>query len=99
MATRSGLRAAGLGSRLSGVGRRQGRARLVDLGVVLVLAMVVAGIQAAIRAAAGIKATEDGDALSTVVGFIVLALIVTYDPLTTRLFGATPNSGRSTFES
>jgi uncharacterized RDD family membrane protein YckC len=66
------------------------RVRLVDLGIVLVLAIVVAGIEAAVRAAAGIKATEDGDALSTVIGFIVLAIIVAYDPLTTRLFGATP---------
>jgi uncharacterized RDD family membrane protein YckC len=83
-----GLPERGAGS-LASVADRA-RARLVDLGVVLVLAIVVAGIEAAVRAAAGINATEDGDALSTAVGVVLLGLIVAYDPLTTRLFGATP---------
>lgn len=83
-----GLPAVGPGS-LASIGERIG-ARVIDGIVWFALAAALVGVEAAIRAVAGIEATDEGDALTTALGLVLLALIAGYDPLTTRLFGATP---------
>lgn len=53
--------------------------------------MPLVGLEAAIRAAASIgEAPEGGDALDSAFGTAALLVGLLYDPITTRLFGATP---------
>lgn len=83
-----GLPAQGEGS-LATLAERSG-ARLIDALVWLVLMMPLVALESGVRAITGIEGTEDGDALSGLLGMVALAVVIAYDPVTTRLFSATP---------
>ncbi len=82
-----GLPATGSGSLVS-LRTRIG-ARGIDVAILLGLMMLLVGAEAAVRAAVGIDEPENPDALRSVVGFLTLAIVVAFDPLSTALFGST----------
>lgn len=65
-------------------------ARLIDVVVWFVLVLPLVALEAGIRALTGIQRAEDGDALSSTIGLAMVAVLIAYDPVTTRLFSATP---------
>lgn len=84
-----GLPATGPGS-LASFGQRLG-ARGIDIAVCFALAGVLIGVEAAVRAITGVEAPaeDDGDAISVVLGLVMLATWVAYDPVTTAIWGRT----------
>ncbi len=54
------------------------------------VAMLLLGAEAAIRAVVGIDDPENSDALGSAIGFVLLAIVVAFDPLTTVVLGSTP---------
>ena len=84
-----GLPVAGEGS-IADIGERIG-ARAIDAVAWFLLVLPLVGAEAAIRAGTGTgPAPEGGDALESLFGFVLLVVLVLYDPITTRLLGATP---------
>jgi uncharacterized RDD family membrane protein YckC len=72
-------------------GRERNLARAVDLGILLMLALAIAGLEVAVRAVTGMAEPEPdaGDWLRSVVGFALIGLFVAYEPISTALIGTT----------
>jgi uncharacterized RDD family membrane protein YckC len=83
-----GLPASGAGS-VASIGERIG-ARAIDGVVWFVMVLPLLAIEAGIRAVVGLESSEEGDALTGIIAFTWLGLLAAYDPITTRLLGATP---------
>ncbi len=67
-------------------------ARAIDFVVVIPLLMLLVGVEAIIRAVTGVEASEtESDWVSSMLGFFLLLVFVSFDPIASLLFrGATP---------
>ncbi|MFW6010164.1 MAG: RDD family protein, partial [Actinomycetota bacterium] len=66
-------------------------ARGIDAAVWFGAAAIVAGVDAALRAITGVEApaSDSTDAIGTVTALALILVTIAYDPLTTRIWGAT----------
>jgi len=83
-----GLPARGPGSLVS-LGTRIA-ARSIDVAILLGVAMLLLGVEAAVRAVVGLDGPENSDALRSAVAMLILTIVVAYDPILTAMLGATP---------
>ena len=73
---------------MASVAQRIG-SRAIDLAAFVVLVAAVGGVEALLRAATGIDSNQAGDWITPLVGLVYLLLVISYDPLTSRLLGGT----------